>query len=59
VRVHERHESGERLAEHDFVMRPWTEAELGERLERAGWGEVEIGPGRESRLLAVATLRAP
>jgi SAM-dependent methyltransferase len=56
VRVSERHEARGRVAEHDFVMRPWTEAELRERLERAGWRDVEVGEGRESRLLAVATL---
>jgi hypothetical protein len=57
VRVHERHEAPGHVVEHDFVMRPWTPEELRERLEGAGWGEVEIGHGRESRLLAVATRR--
>ncbi|HEX2087778.1 MAG TPA: class I SAM-dependent methyltransferase [Solirubrobacteraceae bacterium] len=59
VRVHERHEAGGRAAEHDFAMRPWTEAELRERLARAGWREVEIAPGvgdgRGDRRLVVAS----
>jgi SAM-dependent methyltransferase len=58
VRVRERHETPHRVAEHDFVMRPWTEEELRARLAHAGWEEIEVGPGREARLLAVAS-RAP
>ena len=45
VRVLERHEAAGRAAEHDFVMRPWTEEELHDRLARAGFREVEIAPG--------------
>ena len=59
VRVHERHEAGAGAAEYDFVMRPWTPEELRERLARAGWRDVEIGPGagaaRADRRLVVAT----
>lgn len=59
VRLHERHEAEGRLAEHDFVMRPWTPAELRDRLTRAGWRDVAIGPGvgeaRGDRLFVVAT----
>jgi glycine/sarcosine N-methyltransferase len=64
VRVRERHEARSqtehpdapvRVAQHDFVMRPWTAEELRERLSSAGWRDVEVRPGRESRLLAVAT----
>ncbi len=58
MRARERHEHGERVAEHDFVMRPWTEEELRERLARAGWERIELRPGRESRLVATAT-RSP
>jgi SAM-dependent methyltransferase len=58
VRARERHEHRGRVAEGDFVMRPWTEDELRERLARAGWGRVVVRPGRESRLLATAT-RSP
>lgn len=56
VRVRERHESAAHVAEHQLVMRPWTPGELRERLEAAGWTDVEVGRGRESRLLVVAIL---
>ena len=59
VRIRERHEAPGRVAEHDFVMRPWTPQELRERLARAGWRDVEIGAAagasRADRRLVVAT----
>ncbi|HEX8084244.1 MAG TPA: class I SAM-dependent methyltransferase [Solirubrobacteraceae bacterium] len=59
VCLHERHEAGGRVAESDFVMRPWTEDEVRGRLARAGFRDVAIGPGagerRADRLLVVAT----
>jgi SAM-dependent methyltransferase len=59
VRIHERHEGRGHVAEHDLVMRPWTESELREGLTAAGFEDVAIGPGagetRADRRLVVAT----
>ncbi|HEX8120589.1 MAG TPA: class I SAM-dependent methyltransferase [Solirubrobacteraceae bacterium] len=59
VRIHERHEGRGRVAAHDLVMRPWTEAELREGLATAGFVDVTIAPGageqRSDRRLVVAT----
>ena len=49
LRVHERHElcqgDTRRVVDHEFAMRPWTPAELEERLARTGFCEIELGPG--------------
>ena len=43
---------------YDFVMRPWTEREVAERLTSAGFHDIEIGPGvgrtTRDRLFVVA-----
>lgn len=63
IRVDERHElrgpDGVRVAEHELVMRPWSEEELRERLGAAGFEAIELRSGAASReddrLLCVAS----
>ena len=63
LRVNERHElhrhTGDVVAEHVLFMRPWTAAELRDRLTRAGFTRVSLTPGAgrvtNDRLLCTAT----
>lgn len=63
LRVAERHElhchTGAVVAEHVLFMRPWTAAELRDRLTRAGFTDVRLAPGvgrvTNDRLFCTAT----
>jgi SAM-dependent methyltransferase len=59
LHVRERHASGDEVAEHEVVIRPWRRDELRERLARAGFAAVGLRPGvpeeRWDRVFVVAT----
>ncbi|WP_327404593.1 methyltransferase domain-containing protein [Streptomyces sp. NBC_01288] len=66
LRVHEQYDllardEPRRRSSYDFTMRPWSRAELRERLSTAGFHDIEIGPGvgrkTADRLFIVAVRR--
>ena len=66
LHVHEQHDlltrdEPRQSSSYDFKMRPWSEAELRQRLSAAGFHDIEIGPGvgrkTTDRLFVVAVRR--
>ena len=62
LRCRERHvlrgPDGTRVAEHDFAMRPWTDAEVRARMGAAGLRDATIAPGARPAIVS-SSARAP